>query len=77
MASSARNPVHTPKCVMRGFVRYTPIIIDVLGNGFNLTDAAGGVDFALDDNGIRSPVVDCRELRRRVVSLRPQRQRRD
>jgi hypothetical protein len=30
----------------------TPVIIDVAGNGFNLTDHAGGVDFDLDADGI-------------------------
>jgi hypothetical protein len=30
----------------------TPVIIDVAGNGFNLTDYAGGVDFDLDADGI-------------------------
>jgi hypothetical protein len=29
----------------------TPIVIDVLGNGFNLTDYAGGVNFDLDADG--------------------------
>lgn len=29
----------------------TPIIVDVLGNGYRLTDAAGGVDFDLDADG--------------------------
>lgn len=31
----------------------TPIILDVLGDGFNLTNAANGVDFDLDNNGVR------------------------
>lgn len=30
----------------------SPIVIDVLGNGFNLTDAAGGVHFDLNADGI-------------------------
>jgi hypothetical protein len=30
---------------------YTPIVVDILGNGFNLTDAANGVNFDLDSNG--------------------------
>jgi hypothetical protein len=29
----------------------TPILVDVLGNGFNLTNAIGGVNFDLDSNG--------------------------
>ena len=38
----------------RNFLCYycTPVIIDVAGNGFNLTDYAGGVDFDLDADGI-------------------------
>ena len=31
----------------------TPILIDVLGNGFDLTDATGGVSFDLDNDGVR------------------------
>ncbi len=31
----------------------SPIVVDVLGNGFNLTNAAGGVNFDLDSNGSR------------------------
>lgn len=35
-----------------GCVDYpTPILVDVTGNGFSLTDAPGGVDFDLDSNG--------------------------
>lgn len=30
---------------------YTPILIDVSGNGFSLTDAAAGVSFDFDSNG--------------------------
>jgi hypothetical protein len=29
----------------------SPVVVDVLGNGFNLTNAVGGVNFDLDSNG--------------------------
>jgi hypothetical protein len=34
----------------------SPILIDVLGNGFAMTDAAGGVLFDLNGNGTRDRV---------------------
>lgn len=33
-----------------------PILIDVSGNGFSLTDAANGVNFDLDSNGSAEPI---------------------
>lgn len=34
----------------------TPIIVDVLGNGFNLTDGAGGVDFDMNSDGYKGRI---------------------
>jgi len=34
----------------------SPIVVDVLGNGFNLTDAQGGVDFDLNSDGPRERI---------------------
>lgn len=33
--------------------QYSPVVVDVLGNGFSLTNAAGGVYFDLDGDGSR------------------------
>lgn len=38
-------------CTCYGGVNKSPILIDVLGNGFSLTDAARGVNFDLDSDG--------------------------
>jgi hypothetical protein len=34
----------------------TPIVIDVLGNGFDLTNAANGVDFDFNGDGVRNRI---------------------
>ena len=39
-------------CVYQGECQ-SPIVIDVAGNSFNLTDAAGGVRFDIDGNGTK------------------------
>jgi hypothetical protein len=39
-------------CYCPGGSNKTPVIIDVLGNGFALTDAQGGVNFDLNNNGV-------------------------
>ena len=33
-----------------------PVLIDVLGNGFNITDAVGGVDFDLNADGVKERI---------------------
>src|SRR5919205_1393218 len=40
-----------------GTVGDSPIIIDTLGNGFDLTDAASGVNFDLDSDGAPEPIA--------------------
>jgi hypothetical protein len=48
------NPACTPEQVcFNGLCGYTPIIIDISGNGFNLTDAAHGINFNFDGNGVK------------------------
>jgi len=44
-------------CTCVGVIDKSPILIDVLGNGFELTDASGGVSFDLDSNVERERVA--------------------
>jgi hypothetical protein len=39
-------------CYCPSGVNKLPVLIDVLGNGFDLTDASNGVNFDLDTNGV-------------------------
>jgi hypothetical protein len=39
-------------CYCTSGVNKSPVLIDVLGNGFDLTDASRGVDFDLDTDGV-------------------------
>ncbi len=45
-----------PGQLVDGWCTETPIVIDVLGNGFNLTSFAGGVNFDLDLDGVAEPL---------------------
>ena len=38
-------------CCDHPFIGHTPVLVDVRGDGFRLTDAAGGVSFDLDADG--------------------------
>lgn len=40
------------RCGCDGTIEKSPIVVDINGNGFSLTDAAGGVRFDLDGDGI-------------------------
>jgi hypothetical protein len=40
-------------CTCDGIIDKSPILIDVLGNGFRLTDTLAGVNFDLDNDGVK------------------------
>jgi hypothetical protein len=44
-------------CTCVGVIDKSPILIDTLGDGFRLTDAAGGVSFDLDANGTKEQIA--------------------
>ncbi len=44
-------------CQCNGYLDKSPIVIDVAGNGFDLTNTIGGVNFDLDRDGIREPTA--------------------
>jgi len=43
---------HECNCVFGMCSDNTPVLVDVLGNGFDLTNRAGGVDFDLNNDGV-------------------------
>jgi len=48
---SGCTPETCPGQCFEGYCTQTPVVIDVLGNGFNLTDLNGGVTFDLNVDG--------------------------
>jgi hypothetical protein len=44
-------------CTCVGGIDKSPILIDVSGNGFRLTDTADGVNFDLDSDGVREQIA--------------------
>src|SRR5438874_12098286 len=46
------TPATCPGQCFDGYCTQTPIVIDVLGDGFNLTNLEGGVTFDLNADGI-------------------------
>jgi hypothetical protein len=44
-------------CKCDGVIDKTPILIDVLGNGFRLTDTLGGVKFDLDNDDLKEQLA--------------------
>lgn len=44
-------------CTCYGGINKSPVIIDVRGDGFALTDAGGGVNFDLDGNGVAERIA--------------------
>lgn len=40
------------RCGCDGTIEKSPIVVDIYGNGFSLTDALGGVNFDLDGDGV-------------------------
>ncbi len=44
-------------CTCVGGINKSPILIDVLGNGFTLTDGSNGVNFDLDSDGVREQIA--------------------
>ncbi|HXU38575.1 MAG TPA: hypothetical protein VN937_19630 [Blastocatellia bacterium] len=62
----------TPPQICYHNVCISPVVIDVEGNGFNLTDGPGGVDFDITATGSKQRIwLDFSRLRRCLARLRP------